>query len=629
MKKVFSVLLSLLILCSVLTEAMPATADDTTRIYSGFTESANAGQSVKIPVCISGNTGLMGFRLDFDFDDDTVTPVSVEYGDVITSGIQDNIDSRTDTDSFKVYWSGSNSVSTDGVLFYVNFNVSATASGSTSINMSYSQEDTFNESFEDVILTCETVNLDIVNNIYSQYAKLAALTDSSVSAGKTIAVRIKVSQIKNLTNLGITLSYDTRSFELLSVVSNAETEYTDSNGNIGINVSGITADMNNTELVTASFKCLESAVSGTSEFALSSDTEGVFCTGCAVNIVVPNTAVIRADDCVGAYGETISVPVVIENNRGIMGYRLTFEYDSSAVEPVSVQRGEKFSGNYEDNIGLKDGTFDVLWSSSENVAENGTLLTLNFRVLTEEDTTSLINISFSQEDTFNEKYEDVVFECKDVSLILNRKIPEHTHEFTREVTKATLTENGTVITKCSGCGEVSSTETIYRPKTIELKANKFVCNGKAKTPAVNVVDSNGNTIIAENYTVKYNGARKNVGKYAVTIEFKGNYSGTKTLYFTIVPKGTKITKLKKAKNGFTVIWNKQKAQTTGYQIQYSTSNNFKTKKTITVKKNKTASKTVKKLKTKKKYYIRIRTYKTVNGTKYYSEWSKVKSIKVK
>lgn len=76
--------------------------------------------------------------------------------------------------------------------------------------------------------------------------------------------------------------------------------------------------------------------------------------------------------------------------------------------------------------------------------------------------------------------------------------------------------------------------------------------------------------------------------------------------------------------------NTEKAtQTTGYQLQYSTSSKFKGVKTVTVSKNKTTSKKISKLKAKKKYYVRIRTYKTVDGKKYYSAWSSVKSIKCK
>ena len=68
----------------------------------------------------------------------------------------------------------------------------------------------------------------------------------------------------------------------------------------------------------------------------------------------------------------------------------------------------------------------------------------------------------------------------------------------------------------------------------------------------------------------------------------------------------------------------------GYEIQVATDKKFKkNKKTVTIKKQKTTKTTVKKLKAKKKYYVRVRTYKIVNGKKDYSSWSKVKSVKTK
>ena len=66
----------------------------------------------------------------------------------------------------------------------------------------------------------------------------------------------------------------------------------------------------------------------------------------------------------------------------------------------------------------------------------------------------------------------------------------------------------------------------------------------------------------------------------------------------------------------------------GYEIQYSLKKNFKSAKTNKLGAKKT-SLTVKRLKAGKKYYVRMRTYKTINGVKRYSEWSKVKTVKVK
>lgn len=98
---------------------------------------------------------------------------------------------------------------------------------------------------------------------------------------------------------------------------------------------------------------------------------------------------------------------------------------------------------------------------------------------------------------------------------------------------------------------------------------------------------------------------------------------------TVKPKKTSIKKLSKGKKKFIVTWAKISG-VKGYQIQYSSDKKFKkNNKSVTVTKQKTTKATVKKLKSKKKYYVRVRTYKTVNGKKIYSSWSKVKSVKTK
>ncbi|MGN0463195.1 MAG: fibronectin type III domain-containing protein, partial [Acutalibacteraceae bacterium] len=185
-----------------------------------------------------------------------------------------------------------------------------------------------------------------------------------------------------------------------------------------------------------------------------------------------------------------------------------------------------------------------------------------------------------------------------------------------------------VITKCAVCGAVKSKSTIYAPKTVTLAATSYTYSGKSIKPAVKVVDATGKVISASNYTVKYS-SNKYVGTAKVTITFKGNYSGTITKTFKINPKNTSISSLTAGSKKFTVKWKKYTTQTTGYQIQYSTKSSFSGAKTVTASKNSTTSKTVSKLKSKKKYYVRIRTYKVVDGTKYYSAWSSAKKVTTK
>lgn len=109
-------------------------------------------------------------------------------------------------------------------------------------------------------------------------------------------------------------------------------------------------------------------------------------------------------------------------------------------------------------------------------------------------------------------------------------------------------------------------------------------------------------------------------------------TGKVTQKAAVAPKRTSISgKIKAKTKGFTVKWKKQSKSTTGYQVQYSTSKKFTKKTTVAkkIKKTSTTKLTVKKLKSRKKYYVRVRTYQTVNGKKYYSGWSKVKSVTTK
>lgn len=164
---------------------------------------------------------------------------------------------------------------------------------------------------------------------------------------------------------------------------------------------------------------------------------------------------------------------------------------------------------------------------------------------------------------------------------------------------------------------------------LKLSATVYTYNGKVRKPSV-AVKAGEKTFSASEFAVKYSGGRKNVGKYSVTVTMKGKYTGRKTVTFRINPKGTAVQKLTKGRKQMKVTWKAQKTQVSGYRIQYSTSSKFKKDTHIkTVKSYKTKSLKIKKLKAKKKYYVRIQTYKTVGGIKYYSGWSKAKSVKTK
>jgi hypothetical protein len=161
-----------------------------------------------------------------------------------------------------------------------------------------------------------------------------------------------------------------------------------------------------------------------------------------------------------------------------------------------------------------------------------------------------------------------------------------------------------------------------------LSATSYTYDGKAKKPTVTLKSGSKTLANGTDYTVSYSSNTK-VGKATVKLTGKGSYTGTKTLTFSINPKPVKLSSVKTASKAFTAKWAKMTTQTTGYQIQYSTSSQFTNAKTVTVTSNKTVSKKISKLTAKKKYYVRVCTYKTVNGVKYCSAWSAAKNVTTK
>ena len=178
-------------------------------------------------------------------------------------------------------------------------------------------------------------------------------------------------------------------------------------------------------------------------------------------------------------------------------------------------------------------------------------------------------------------------------------------------------------------GSMSKTFTIEKAKasSVKLGATSYKYTGKNITPISK--NSAGNKVSSSDYTVVSRTKTKAVGTATIKVKFGGNYTtATRTFTFKIVPKPTSISSLTALNNGFKVKWKAQKTQTTGYEIRYSKSSSFKnyTSKTVSTK---YTSKSYTGLSDKKTYYVKIRTYKTVSGKKYYSSWSAVKNIKTK
>ena len=195
------------------------------------------------------------------------------------------------------------------------------------------------------------------------------------------------------------------------------------------------------------------------------------------------------------------------------------------------------------------------------------------------------------------------------------------------------TKVGTATVKITGkgnyTGSISKTFKIknnFKKATISGISNKSY-TGKNITQRI-TVKYNGKTLKnGTDYTVSYSN-NKSIGTATVKIAGKGSYTGTITKTFKINPAKQAIQKLTAKSKAFFVDW-AQKGSATGYEIQYATNSKFTSAKKVTITNNKTDKTTISKLSGNKKYYVRVRSYTTVKGTKYYGAWSASKSVTTK
>ena len=147
------------------------------------------------------------------------------------------------------------------------------------------------------------------------------------------------------------------------------------------------------------------------------------------------------------------------------------------------------------------------------------------------------NYSFENQNNFH-KMEDVSIHCGNGSegnvYAVRNKFPFTFHEFKEIFTKpATEAEAGEIQTICDICNQVKERTEIPLIKRYLVSAKHFIYNGSIQKPTVTVYDSIGNVISSENYDVTYSADAIEPGTYTVTLTFKGNYSGTRSIEYFI------------------------------------------------------------------------------------------------
>lgn len=429
---------SLFIVCMILLSMTVSAQGIVTsnRVYSNMKilNINTTNTTVDVPIRIENNSGLAGFELDFQYDSSILTAIEIiqnkgEQDEVLSTGILNDTIAKKEDGIFKVIWSGSSNLTKDGTLFYIRFQVNPQAIGNTKLNISYFSDNTFDENISDVTLTCESVEFQINNENYDPYP-IIQFENVKSTVGETVKLSAKLIQINDLENIEVTVPYDNTTFEYLNVVSNSSTtisKIVEQSGKISFTISNIKSTMEGQELFSVEFKSQPTANSGKYPFtAIATGNAGskkIAVQDGSVMLISSSTSdtalIYPSQPIIGKKGEIIRIPVYIENNKGLMGYKLRFQYQNAEIRPLRVVNGNLFEGSLNDNIGVYVNKFDVLWNHIENQYKNGMLFYIEFEILSDLERESVISVSYSQEDTFDEQYADVVMMCKNANLFLN------------------------------------------------------------------------------------------------------------------------------------------------------------------------------------------------------------------
>ena len=364
--------------------------------------SCNAGETVVIPVRISGNTGLMGYVINLSYDPNVMTP----YAPSRQNGtIYSNIENATPGE-LKVIWYDNNGITSDGELFRVPFKINSRAeAGDYSVGISYSQDDTFNMNYDNVMLLCSDslIHVSVDQDVSIVYSDM-------IQAHNNSFVDVPI-YIKN--NVGIeeasylSLTYDTSIFtyvECFNGLATIDRVSGATTGKLKIRLDELLEDAGDGCLITVRFNVSEKAYG---EYLIQTSLDDDRWSTEDISITVNKNNVmptISAENLKAKPGETVTIPVSISNNSGLMGYMISVDYDVNQLSFVNVTCADDWAdGNFDFND--KGGTVNIVWAGTESIDSNGLLFNLSFKVNDDaEHGIATLELTGDKSNTFDKNY---------------------------------------------------------------------------------------------------------------------------------------------------------------------------------------------------------------------------------
>lgn len=330
----------------------------------------------------------------------------------------------------------------------------------------------------------------------------------------------------------------------------------------------------------------------------------------------------------GNYSGTIKRTFKI-NPRSIANISVTpisYTYDGKAkgltikYGTTILKNGTDYSITYTNNT--KVGTATATITGKGNYSG---MVKKSFKINTKSIESLTVTLSATSY-TFDKKAKTPTVTIKYGTIILKNGT-DYSTTYTNNIKAGTATV--TIKGKGNYSGTVKKTYKINTRSlaalSITLSTSSYSYDGKAKKPSITI--KFGSTVLKNgvDYSVTYSNNIK-IGTASVTITGKGNYSGTAKRTFRINSKAPTISVSSGTKYAL-VKWNKISGAN-GYTLHMSSSKNGSYSLIKTLTSSNTNYKVIK-LTKGKTYYFKMMAYTNIGGTKYYSSYSSIKSIKIK
>lgn len=146
----------------------------------------------------------------------------------------------------------------------------------------------------------------------------------------------------------------------------------------------------------------------------------IFCMLLCLDIAVfaADKMVVFSEDIAFVEEEALKIPIKITNNSGIMGFKIHIDYPKDKITIFGAEPGDVIKqGSFSDNAGAAEGSMDVLWTGVSDEVSDGVLFYLLLRPKEVIQSDVILQLSYSQGDTFNENWEDVILDCKSITLL--------------------------------------------------------------------------------------------------------------------------------------------------------------------------------------------------------------------